>query len=295
MIVKDGENEYEEWLELENGCLCCTIKDNGVTAIEKLLERNKNFDYILLETSGVADPGPIANVFWMDDGLASSIYLDGIVTVLDAGNIGKSLDDISKSDHVHHGKIEHEPMSTALVQISQADILILNKIDTVTSEQLTDIKKRITGINSAAPIFETTYSKIPWDKLFDLKAYEARFDETKFDDHGYHDSRISTISFSFGRVSEEELQKFESWLQLLLWEEDKLEIHRAKGRIVLTNGEVKILQGVRESYEIVDAKSAVEPEILESEHPSKLVLIGKNLDLEDIKIRFTTAVGMNVK
>ncbi|KAF5096473.1 hypothetical protein D0Z03_001614 [Geotrichum reessii] len=264
------------------------------------MKRNGDFDYILLETSGVADPGPIAKMFWMDDGLASSIYLDGIVTVMDAGNIIKSLDDVSSTEHEHHGEIKHEKMSTALVQVAHADILILNKIDTVNAEKLKEVEKRVAGINSAAPLFETTYSKIPWDNLFDLKAYEARFN---YDDvnamkhtHGWHDPRISTITFSFTPLTDDELQKFETWIQLVLWENEvggkPVEVHRLKGRLVDTSKLVKILQGVRQTYEIVDAKSETEPEILESSFPGKLVFIGKNLDRELIKTEFTKAVGL---
>lgn len=73
-VGNDGEL-YEEWLELRNGCLCCSVKDNGVKAIETLMERKGKFDYILLETTGLADPAPIASIFWMDDELGSDLYL----------------------------------------------------------------------------------------------------------------------------------------------------------------------------------------------------------------------------
>merc|ERR1712168_928928 len=75
---------YEEWLELRNGCLCCSVKDNGVKAIENLMEKKGKFDYILLETTGLADPGAVASMFWVDAELGSDIYLDGIVSVIDA-------------------------------------------------------------------------------------------------------------------------------------------------------------------------------------------------------------------
>lgn len=262
------------------------------------MKRNGNFDYILLETSGVADPGPIANMFWMDDGLLSSIYLDGIVTVMDAGNIVRSLDDVADSEHEHHGEIKHEPMSTALVQVAHADILILNKTDTVTEPELEEVRKRVAGINSAAPIFETTYSQIPWDKLFDLHAYEAQFqfDEKNFKSHGWHDSRISTIAFSFERVTEEQLAKFETWIQHILWERQvagkDVDIHRLKGRFLLKDGTAKILQGVREVYEIVDMRDDPEQELLDSRFPSKLVFIGKYLDSTAIKASFIQALEL---
>lgn len=259
------------------------------------MARSGNFDYILLETSGVADPGPIANMFWMDDGLAASIYLDGIVTVMDAGNIVRSLDDVSSKEHEHHGDIKHEPMSTALVQVAYADILILNKTDTVTDDnELEKIRKRVAGINGAAPLFETTYSKIPWDKLFDLKAYDAKFEDKHFKNHGWHDSRISTIAFSFGRLTEKQMELFETWIQHVLWEnkieDQEVEVHRLKGRFVKTSGQVKILQGVREAYELVDMREEAEQELLESQFPSKLVFIGKHLQKELIKTAFQRAL-----
>lgn len=84
-IGQDGAL-FEEWLELRNGCLCCSVKDNGVKAIENLMEKSGAFDYILLETTGLADPVPIAGMFWLDDELGSQIALDGIVTLVDAKN-----------------------------------------------------------------------------------------------------------------------------------------------------------------------------------------------------------------
>ncbi|WAR23132.1 CBWD1-like protein [Mya arenaria] len=82
-VGSEGER-YEEWLELRNGCLCCSVKDNGVKAIENLMTKKGRFDYILLETTGLADPGPIASIFWLDEELCSDLYLDGIITMIDA-------------------------------------------------------------------------------------------------------------------------------------------------------------------------------------------------------------------
>ncbi|XP_009985936.1 PREDICTED: COBW domain-containing protein 2-like, partial [Tauraco erythrolophus] len=84
LAISQGGELYEEWLELRNGCLCCSVKDNGVKAIENLMQRRGKFDYILLETTGLADPGAVASMFWVDSELGSDIYLDGIVSVVDA-------------------------------------------------------------------------------------------------------------------------------------------------------------------------------------------------------------------
>uniref|UniRef100_G1N0Q4 CobW/HypB/UreG nucleotide-binding domain-containing protein n=1 Tax=Meleagris gallopavo TaxID=9103 RepID=G1N0Q4_MELGA len=84
LAISQGGVLYEEWLELRNGCLCCSVKDNGVKAIENLMQKRGKFDYILLETTGLADPGAVASMFWVDSELGSDIYLDGIVSVVDA-------------------------------------------------------------------------------------------------------------------------------------------------------------------------------------------------------------------
>ena len=153
-----------------------TPRDSGVNAIESLMERRGAFDYILLETSGLADPGNIAPLFWVDDGLGSSIYLDGIVTLIDVKNILLSLDEplaaslspAHQADHGHH-------MTTAHLQISHADVIILNKSDTVSAEQLQHVKDRITAINGLAAIHITKYSQLPRLEgvVLDLHAYSG--------------------------------------------------------------------------------------------------------------------------
>uniref|UniRef100_A0A8D2H2H6 CobW/HypB/UreG nucleotide-binding domain-containing protein n=2 Tax=Urocitellus parryii TaxID=9999 RepID=A0A8D2H2H6_UROPR len=84
LAISQGGELYEEWLELGNGCLCCSVKDNGLRAIENLMQKKGKFDYILLETTGLADPGAVASMFWVDAELGSDIYLDGIITVVDS-------------------------------------------------------------------------------------------------------------------------------------------------------------------------------------------------------------------
>lgn len=144
-----------------------------MAAIENLMERRGKFDYILLETTGLADPGNIAPLFWLDDGLGSSICLDGIVTLVDAANILRSLDD--KTMLPGEGRKEDEQTATtAHLQISHADVIVVNKADLVTEEQLEEVKSRIAGINGLARILVTERGKVDrleeW--LLDLKAYK---------------------------------------------------------------------------------------------------------------------------
>lgn len=146
-----------------------------MNAIESLMEKKGAFDYILLETTGLADPGNLAPLFWVDDGLGSTIYLDGIVTLVDAKNILKSLDDPTgkvegHDDHEGHGPL----MTTAHVQISHADVIVINKSDLVDDAGLNQVKDRIQAINGLAKIHVTKQGVIPELEgfLLDLHAYD---------------------------------------------------------------------------------------------------------------------------
>ena len=289
-VAQDGQ-QAEEWIPLQNGCICCSVKDSGVAALESLVERQKNFDYILLETTGVADPGNIAPMFWMDEGLGSSIYLDGIVTVVDAKNILKSLDDptqeeLPESEHEHH---EHNPasplMSTAHLQISHADVILLNKSDLVTSDHLETVKDRILSINAVAKIIVTNHSRVKdlSGTVLDLFAYSSFSTGNQTPDftnkgHSHLDPTISTLDVSLPILNQAGLERLEQCLEDILWpsgEEKPYEIHRTKGLVRLTDGTHKMIQGVREIFEITDAKNDSDDE---SSGGSRVVLIGRKLD-----------------
>ncbi|KAF5666205.1 NOT2 family [Fusarium heterosporum] len=266
LTVNKGDEQVEEWLEVGNGCICCSVKDTGVNAIESLMSKKGAFDYILLETTGLADPGNLAPLFWVDDGLGSTIYLDGIVTLVDAKNILRSLDDPTGivSGHDHHG---HGPvMTTAHVQISHADVIVINKADMVTEAELSQVKKRIQSINGLAKIHVTERSVVPQLEgfLLDLHAYD-QFNESDANakGHSHLDPTISTVTIPVDQLQPEQLETVDRWLRSILWDnklpeakqDGDFEIHRSKGRLVFANGEVKMLQGVREVFEINDGPS----------------------------------------
>lgn len=142
------------------------------------MERRGAFDYILLETTGLADPGNIAPLFWVDEGLGSTIYLDGIVTLVDAKNILKSLDEPTPETTAHSEKDHHHngpELTTAHLQISHADVVVINKSDLVTSEELEKVRQRVSAINALAKIHVTDHSQVPQLEgvLLDLHAYDA--------------------------------------------------------------------------------------------------------------------------
>ncbi|OLN88045.1 COBW domain-containing protein 1 [Colletotrichum chlorophyti] len=290
LTVNKGDQQVEEWLDVGNGCICCSVKDTGVNAIESLMEKKGAFDYILLETTGLADPGNLAPLFWVDDGLGSTIYLDGIVTLVDAKNILRSLDDPSgkveiddghKDDEHGHGPL----MTTAHVQISHADVIVINKSDLVTEEELAQVRARIESINGIAKIHVTKKSEVPQLEgfLLDLHAYDRVTElDTSQKGHSHLDSSISTVSIPLPKLSPLQLECIDKWLRKVLWdhqlpgEENRtLEVHRSKGRLVFDNGDVKLIQGVREIFDIMDSPDQSRDESLPQQ--GKIILIGRHL------------------
>lgn len=293
--IKDGSRTYEEWLDLGNGCLCCTVKDNGVAAIERLVSRkDSNFDYILLETTGVADPAPIASMFWLDEGLSSNVYIDGVITVLDAEHILTSLDDVGGhwhklNNHVPNEKdtdlkdTEDKDITTAHLQLALADVILLNKIDRIDTLLKPKIIDRIKSVNSIAPIHETKFGDIDLDKILDLHAYESKgIEDLALQNSSFHDPRISTICLKFPLLKTEQFDQIEKFLQFILWESlvnNKIvEIHRTKGILIdQDKSDIRVVQGVRQTYDIIKGAK------LENDlNVCKLVLIGKNLNSDDL-------------
>lgn len=140
------------------------------------MEKKGAFDYILLETTGLADPGNLAPLFWVDEGLGSSIYLDGIVTLIDAKNILKSLDEPVKEtiQHEEHNGHAGPALTTAHLQISHADVLVINKSDLVSGAELLAVQERVQAINGLAKLHITTQGQVPSLEgfLLDLHAYD---------------------------------------------------------------------------------------------------------------------------
>jgi G3E family GTPase len=265
------------------------------------MDRNGAFDYILLETTGLADPGNIAPVFWVDEGLCSTIYLDGIVTLVDAANLLRSLEQPDGEEAVHD-ESEGDPhdhdhkgplLSVAHLQISHADVVIINKADLVSSAQLAKIEARVRSINSLARVQVTQHSQVPQLEglILDLHAYDrvtvANLDFAE-KGHSHLDAAIGTVTVRFGKLGEKGMEKLDAWLRSVLWESrlpgpefegvGGWEIHRTKGRVRLQGGEVKMLQGVREIFELIDGVDASGEEGDEAEEQgSRIVFIGRNL------------------
>ncbi|OAL03506.1 cobW-domain-containing protein [Phaeosphaeriaceae sp. SRC1lsM3a] len=283
------------FVPLANGCICCSVKDVGVAAIENLMEqRGELFDYILLETTGLADPGNIAPMFWLDDGLGSTIFLDGIVTLVDAKNVLKSLDEgYGDENKKEDGHDEHGPLlTTAHLQISHADVIIINKTDLVSEAELQQVVDRIRSINGLARIETTTKSQVPQLEglILDLHAYDKVTDaDLKFASkgHSHLDPTITTTTITFPALAPSQVDAFDFFLRTILWEETlphitperPFEIHRLKARIPVTDGRMLLVQGVRNIYDTNEVRASQEA----GDDQAKLVLIGKAVDQAPLK------------
>ncbi len=146
----------EEVFEMSNGCICCTVRGDLIRVLNNLNKRRDKFDYVLVETTGLADPGPVAQTFFMDDELRSEYSLDGIVTLVDAAHIEQQL---GRSDE-------------STEQIAFADVLVLNKTDLVKDEALDSLESRLKGMNRMARVVRSERANVPVDTVLDLGAFD---------------------------------------------------------------------------------------------------------------------------
>src|SRR5580704_9606792 len=137
------ENASEEMIQLNNGCVCCTVRKDLVKGVQRLLERG-GFDYLLVETTGIADPGPVAQTFLNIPQLTKYVRLDSIITVVDAEQIGKQM----------------KETETAREQVAMADFILLNKIDLVSAPELAAVEETIRDLNPQAELFRTDHSHV---------------------------------------------------------------------------------------------------------------------------------------
>jgi G3E family GTPase len=149
-------NAEEEIFEMNNGCICCTVRGDLIRILGNLMKRRDKFDYILIETTGLADPGPVAQTFFVDDEMQSKMRLDGIVTLVDAKHILLHLDDAPEAQE----------------QIAFADVILLNKTDLVSPEELDSLETRLKHINAAAKIHRTQEAAIEVDKVLNVGGFD---------------------------------------------------------------------------------------------------------------------------
>jgi G3E family GTPase len=284
----------EEVFEMNNGCICCTVRGDLIRIIEGLMKRRGKFDAIIVETTGLADPAPVAQTFFVDQDVSDKARLDAVVTVADAKWLSARLKDAPEAKN----------------QIAFADVIILNKTDLVSAQELLEVEGRIRAINPYAKLHKTQRAAVPLDAVLGRNAFDldrileiepAFLEENAghhHHEHGHdhdhecgpgcdhdhhhgglnhvHDEHIQSVSVRLGELNPE---KFMPWINDLTQREGP-NILRCKGIVAFTDEPKRfVFQGVHMILD-GDLQRDWKPE---ETRESKLVFIGRDLDLEAIR------------
>lgn len=278
----------EEILELNNGCLCCRVRGDLIRSLNDLFQKQKRFDYVLIETTGLADPSPVIHTFRASE-LSEKLRLDGIVTVVDVRHLEKELND------------GPEPAA----QIAYADVVLLNKTDLVSSDELDRVEVRIRKMNPLAGLHRTQNSRIDPARILNIKArelagpfvlppaaakppgldsaanedteHEHEENEHEDDPHHHHDESVSSFNLSDERPLD--LKRVETWLTDVI-RTMGVNIYRSKGILQIKGqGKRVIFQGVQNMFDAKPDRFWNPGE----KRLSQLVFIGK--DLNDAALR----------
>ena len=251
----------EEVFEMNNGCICCTVRGDLIRIIEGLMKRRGKFDAIIVETTGLADPAPVAQTFFVDEDVAERARLDAVVTVADAKWLTERLRDAPEAKN----------------QIAFADVILLNKADLVTPGELEEVEQRIRAINPQARIHRTVNCDIPIADVLDRKAFDLdRIMEVEPDfleegHHHHHDDHMVSFSFRGGEVDPD---KFMPWISDLTQREGP-SILRCKGIVAFPQEPRRfVFQGV---HMILDGDLQREWR-KDEKRESRVVFIGRDLD-----------------
>ncbi|MFZ1028113.1 MAG: GTP-binding protein [Limnoraphis robusta] len=254
----------EDMVELSNGCICCTINDGLVDAVYRVLEREERVDYMVIETTGVADPLPIILTF-LGTELREFTRLDSIITLVDAEAFTP----------------EHFDSEAALKQIVYGDVVLLNKTDLAASEKVEEVEAYIQTVKPGARILRTQQAKVPLPLVLDVgltpvELYQADEEHHHHEHHHHHSPHLDNdgfISVSFQSHSPFDIEKFEKFLT----EEMPIEVFRAKGILWFDNSEMRhIFQLSGPRYDIQVEEWINSPE-------NQIVFIGRHLEAHKIR------------
>jgi G3E family GTPase len=283
----------EEVFEMNNGCVCCTVRGDLVRILDGLMKRKGKFDAIIVETTGLADPAPVAQTFFVDEDVQKHARLDAVVTVADARWLSDRLKDAPEAKN----------------QIAFADVIVLNKTDLVTSAELAEVEARIRGINPYARLHRTERCKVALADVLDRGAFDLDrildiepdflevgdahdHDHHDHDHHHghahglkhYHDEDMQSLSLRTDKPLDP--SKFMPWLQTLVASEGQ-KILRSKGILAFHEDDDRyVFQGVHMMLEGDHQRKWKEDERRES----RLVFIGRELPEQAIREGFASCI-----
>ncbi len=277
-----SENVDEEVIEVMNGCICCTVRGDLVEALKKLHKRIEKFDGVIIETTGLADPAPVVQTFFVDDDIQKMYRLDSVITVVDAKVILDRLAE-EKPEGVENEAVE---------QVCFADRVLLNKTDLADEAQLAKIESEVRKLNPTTSIIRCQHAKVEPKQLLNIQAFELDrvldFDPEFLgeDQEHQHDETVTSVSCRIkGNVNESMLSQ---WIQRLITE-DGANLYRYKGILSVKGREKKfIFQGVGMLFS--GNFSDMDWGVPESERENIFVFIGKNLDHDWLRDCFKACV-----
>ncbi|MEG4170831.1 MULTISPECIES: GTP-binding protein [unclassified Microcoleus] len=258
----------EEIFEMNNGCICCTVRGDLIRIIGNLMKRRDKFDHIVIETTGLADPAPVIQTFFVDEDMREKLLLDAVVTVVDAKHIW-----------------QHWDADEAQEQIAFADVVLLNKTDLVTEEELAELEKRIRAMNAMAKIHRTCNAELAMDALLGVKAFDLNraleIEPDFLGEHTHeHDETVTSVAIvESGAIDG---NKFSDWIEELLRTQGP-NIFRTKG-ILNVAGDNKrfVFQGV---HMVFDGRPDRPWKATETPK-NELVFIGRNLNENQLREDF---------
>lgn len=280
-LIEAGPMSTEENIvEMNNGCICCTVRGDLIAGLKKLVrnaqKNEKPLDGVIIETTGLADPAPVAQTFFADDFVQQKLALDGILTVADAKHLVMHLDE-DKPDGVENEAVE---------QVAFADRILLNKCDLVEEADLAEVERRIKMINEGVQIKRCKFSEVDMDFILGIRAFDL--DKILEMDDGFladdaehqHDDRVTSVGINVkGEVDQ---KKLNDWLEWML-KERGVDIFRTKGVLAVKDMPQKfVFQAVHMAFSGAPQKAWVEGE----ERICKLTFIGKNLNRDELENGF---------
>jgi G3E family GTPase len=258
----------QELIQMSNGCICCTVHGDLLRGLFQLLQQRAKFDSVVIETTGLADPAPVAQTLLFDERIRSQFSLHAIVTLVDSKHIGLHIDNSKEAQD----------------QLTFADLILLNKTDLVTPEELDPLENRLRNWNETARILRTKNSDIDVASLLDggIFDWDRRIQTSPalFSGDHDHDPRVSTVSLT--RPGELDGLKVSHWFRSVLTELGP-EILRMKGILNLRGDPDQfVFQGVHSVFEGRPGRAWDKNE----ERTNRLVFIGRNFDAEKITAGF---------
>jgi G3E family GTPase len=258
----------EEIFEMNNGCICCTVRGDLIRIIANLMRRRDKFDHLVIETTGLADPAPVIQTFFVDEDMQSQISLDAVVTVVDAKHIW-----------------QHWEADEAQEQIAFADVILLNKTDLVLPEQLDELERRIRSMNALSKIYRTRNAELEMDALLGVRAFDLKraleIDPEFLNENAHeHDETVGSVALV--ESGELDMQKLNDWLSYLL-QTQGTDIFRMKGILNIAGEDRRfVFQGVHMLFDATRDRPWKKSET----RKNQLVFIGRNLDEAKLKDDF---------